>query len=180
MPELVHNAGHAAFFLLLDLVDAVPGDTSAKGQQVHDKVVQGAVDSLWNVVNDTGLEPDLAVEQQKRRKSGIKHHGCGRCEGGGHQWNHANSNKPLGGPVQRAVSFEWLGRHVCVVDGANNVSWGLRNGLEATGKRRFEERCRSRQSQRETDTSDERHDKFGYVFVKKCGTRKSGETWGEI
>lgn len=147
MPNFGHNTGQATLFLLLDLVNTVSSNTSAEGQQVHDVVVQGAVDSLRDVVGDTGLEAGVTVEQQECRQTGIENDGGGGCERSGNQWDQTDSNKSFGGPVQRAMALLCFRWHVGVVDSAHDVSWWLWDGLDSTSKRGLKERGGGRQSQ---------------------------------
>lgn len=139
LKELGHDARNTTFFLLFDAVDSVTSNTSAEGQQVHGVVVVCAVHSCWDVIDDTRLETSVTVVQQECGQGGVNHARSSASQRATDQRQHTNGNDPLRSPVVRAVRFAGLWRNVGIVHGANNVSWRLRNGLEATDQSWSEE-----------------------------------------
>ena len=114
---------------VLDLVDTVAGEKGTEGQEAHGEGVDDAKDSLWNVVDDTGLETGVAVVQKKGTHGAVEWRGAGD-ERRNNQWGHAQHDDSFKGPVEGTVELVWAWWHVCIVDGANDVSRWLRNGLK--------------------------------------------------
>lgn len=86
LKELGNNARNTAFFLLFNAVDSVTSNTSAEGQQVHDVIVKRAVHSLWDVIDDTRLETNVAVVQQEGGHGGVKDAGGRTGQRATNQW----------------------------------------------------------------------------------------------
>lgn len=86
-------------------------------------------DSLWNIVDNTGLEARVTVVQEQCAHGTVEWRGTGdeRCND---QWGHAQHDYSFKSPVERTVQLVWLRWHICVVDGTDDVSWWLWNGLE--------------------------------------------------
>lgn len=86
LENLGNNTSQATFFLLFNLVYTVSSDTGAERQQVHCPVVKASVDSLRNVVNDTGLESTVDMVQHEGSKSGVNDGGGRTSERRTNQW----------------------------------------------------------------------------------------------
>lgn len=138
MPNLGNEGGDSSF-LLLKLVDSVTSNPRAKRQQVHGIVMVRSIHTGWDIINDTRLESDITVVQQKRRKSRVDNGGNSSEQRSSHQWNHTNGNTTLKSPMQRTMQFVWLGMNVCFIDSSNDEPWRLGNGLYATHQGRLDQ-----------------------------------------
>lgn len=122
------NTSQTALFLLLNLIDTVAGNTGAEGQQVHAKLVEGTVNSQWNVVDNTRLEARVNVVQHECSKGCVDDGGGGACERRTNQRQQTNSNDSLAGPVERAMRLQWLRWNIGLVDVTGNTSGRLGDG----------------------------------------------------
>lgn len=129
LPQLLQDTEQAVFVFIFDFVDTVTCDEGAEGQETHCQGVDRAVESLWDVIDDTGLEAGKTVVEQQGGHGGVQRRGAGD-ERSNDEGSHAQGDDSFEGPVEGAVHLAWRRRDVCVIDGADDVSWRLGDGLE--------------------------------------------------
>lgn len=130
VPDFANGAGDSNI-LSFHLVDAKESSGSACVQQVNGCRVEFAIDTLRNVIDDTGLKAQMAVHENQRSERSVQD---GRKRAADkrrhHQRHHANDNETLERPVVRAVGCVGGGDCDCVVDCAHDSTRGLRNCAE--------------------------------------------------
>lgn len=120
-----------AFILCLNLIDTIETDASSQREKSHRQCVPNAIDPLWDVVNDTGLESSVGVDQDQGGEQGIDQ----RVWGGGHKGgdcerDHGDGDKSLVGPMEGSMEMVWIRHGHGIVGVANDMAWWLWDEFE--------------------------------------------------